>query len=128
MLARTVLLLVTAACSVYAYAAPPLSYAQAEAAWKQTRDKPEYQRYAEEFAQFNNHFHLDEKDGCYSLPSGQINLFLVITQTDGGEFALIEQALPSVSNPKATCFKRTYEGVRTKVPPFSPFVLQMRMG
>jgi len=109
-------------------AGPPSSYTEADAAWKRSRDKPQYQRYAAEFTQFNNHFHLDEKDGCFSLSPGPVNLFLVITHSDGGEFALIERVLSNVENPKASCFKRTYEGLRTKVPPFLPFVLQMGMG
>ena len=128
MLARTLILLAILLWSAAADAGPPTSYAEAEAAWKRTRDKPEYQSYAAEFTRFNNYFHLDEKDGCYALPSGTVSLFLVITNTDGAEFALIERALSSVNNPKSTCFKKTYEGLRTKAPPFLPFVLQLSMG
>ena len=129
MLARKIVLIVIGLWVVGALAAgPPSSYAEAEAAWKRSRDKRQYQAYAAEFAQFNNHHHLDEKDGCYALSPGPVKLFLVITHSDGGEFALVERVLSNVDNPKTNCFKRTYEGLRTKVPPFLPFVLQMGMG
>ena len=109
-------------------AGSPSSYAEAEVAWQRSRDKPQYQAYASKFAEFNNQHHLDEKDGCYALSPGPVKLFLVITHSQGGEFALIERVLSNVDNSKSSCFKRTYEGLRTKVPPFLPFVLQMGMG
>jgi len=111
-----------------ARAATSLSYAEAEVAWKQVRDRPQYQSYVAEFTQYNNSLHLDDKDGCYKLSPGPVNLFLVITHTGSSEFAVVERVLSSVDNPKARCFMRTYEGLRTKVPPFLPFVLQMGMG
>ncbi len=106
----------------------PHSYADAKAIWEQSKDTAAYQTYSTEFSQFNNHFHLDEKDGCYSLAPGPVNLMLVITHQDNGEFAVIEQVLSDVDNAKAHCFKMSYGGVRTKIPPFFPFVLQMTMG
>jgi len=106
----------------------PRSYAEAKTVWVKSRDKAEYQGYAAEFAQFNNHFHLDEKDGCYGLASGSVDLMLVITRPDNDEFAVIERVLSSVDNAKSRCFEKTYRGVRTKIPPYLPFVLQMGMG
>lgn len=81
-----------------------------------------------EFAQFNNHFHLDEKDGCYALGKEPVELMLVLTHREGDQFALIDQVLSDVDNAKASCFKKTYRGTRAKIPPFLPFVLQMKMG
>jgi hypothetical protein len=104
------------------------SYADAKAAWVRHRDAAEYQRYAGQFAQFNNHFHLDEKDGCYSLAAGPVNLMLVIAHPENSEFAVIERVLSDVDNAKARCFEKSYQGVQTKIPPFLPFVLQMSMG
>jgi hypothetical protein len=53
---------------------------------------------------------------------------LVISRPDSSEFAVIEQVLADVDNAKARCFEKSYRGVRTKPPPFLPFVLQMGMG
>jgi hypothetical protein len=106
----------------------PKSYAGAKAIWEQSKDTTAYQTYAAEFSQFNNHFHLDEKGGCYGLAPGPVDLMLVITHPDNGEFAVIEQVLSDVDNAKTRCFKRSYGGIRTKIPPFFPFVLQMTMG
>jgi len=39
---------------------PPVTFGAAQATWQQKRDTAEFQRYADEFTQFNNHFHLDE--------------------------------------------------------------------
>jgi hypothetical protein len=105
-----------------------LTYADARKIWEKNKDKKEYQIYAEEFAQFSNHFHLDEKDGCYNLAGGHVELILVISHRDDEEFAVIEQVLSNSNSPKAQCFKRTYNGLRTKVPSFVPFTFQMSMG
>ena len=105
----------------------PRSYVEAEAAWKLARDRADYQRYGSEFVQFNNHFHLDVKDGCYDLSYKPVSLMLVITHSDGGEYALIERALTDTDTAKARCFRKTYEGLQTKVPPYVPFIFQMQM-
>ena len=120
--------LLVVASGVALAADPVMSFASAKKLWEQTKDRKEYHTYAAEFAQFNNHFRLDEKDGCYALGKGPVELMLVITHRDGGEFALIDRVLSSVDNAKASCFKKSYGGIRTKVPPFLPFVLQMGMG
>jgi hypothetical protein len=103
------------------------SYASAKAIWERSRDTSEYQNYAVEFSQFNNHFHLDEKDRCYALPSGPVNLLLVISHPGNSEFAVIARVLSDVDNAKARCFEKTYRGINTKIPPFLPFVLQLGM-
>jgi hypothetical protein len=105
-----------------------LTYESAKAIWAGKMNTAEYQNYASAFTQFNNHFSLDTKDGCYSLTPGPVNLMLVITHPNRDEFAIVEQVLSDVDNAKSRCFKKTYSGIRTKVPPFEPFVLQMVMG
>jgi hypothetical protein len=105
----------------------PPSYADAATIWQRSRSTAEYQKYTTEFTQFNNHFHLDEKDGCYALNPGPVNLMLVISHQDNDEFAVIEQVLSDVDNAKSRCFKNTYRGIHTKIPPFFPFVLQLGM-
>ena len=95
--------------------------------WKESSNRAEYQTYAKAFAQFNNHFHLDTKDGCYALGSKPVQLMLVIVHHDGEQYATIEQTFSDVENDKADCFKKTYSGIPTKVPPFYPFVLQLEM-
>ena len=74
----------------------PRSYADAAAIWQRSRNTAEYQKYSNEFTQFNNHFHLDEKDGCYALAPGPVNLMLVISHQDNDEFAVIEQVLSEI--------------------------------
>jgi hypothetical protein len=106
----------------------PQRYADAHSLWEKTRDRAEYQQYLDEFVQYNNDLHLDEKDSCYRLAPGSVNLMLVILHRDGEEFAVVQSAFSDVDNAKARCFKKTYEGLRTKVPPFLPFALQMAMG
>ena len=102
-----------------------MTFTAANKLWEQTKDRKEYQTYAAEFAQFNNHFRLDEKGGCYTIGKERVELMLVITHRQGDEYALIDQALSNVDNAKASCFKKAYGGIRTKVPPFLPFVMQM---
>lgn len=106
----------------------PQSYAGAKALWQQRSNTAEYQTYAAEFSQFNNHFHLDERNGCYQLGTGPVNLMLVITHPDDNQFAVIEQVFADVDNAKAQCFEKSYRGIPTKIPPYLPFVLQMGMG
>lgn len=119
----------TAVLVATAFAADaPRGYADAKTMWEKSKDKPEYQTYASEFTQYNNHFRLDEKDGCYALSPGPVNLMLVITNPAKGEFAVVESVLSDVDNAKSQCFKKSYGGIRTKIPPYLPFVLQMSMG
>jgi hypothetical protein len=125
---RIAAVLLALAISAIAWAGTPQSYADAKAIWQQHMNGADYQTYSAEFAQFNNHFHLDEKDGCYALAPGPVNLMLVISHAGNDEFAVIEQVLSDVDNAKSRCFKNTYRGIHTKIPPFFPFVLQMGMG
>jgi hypothetical protein len=53
---------------------------------------------------------------------------LVITHPDNSELAVIEQMLSDVDNAKTRCFRKSYGGIRTKIPAFFPFVLQLTMG
>jgi len=104
-----------------------LTYKSAKAIWAGKMNTADYQSYVSEFTQFNNHFGLDTKNGCYALSPGPVNLMLVITHRDRAEFAVVEQVVSDVDNAKSQCFKKTYFGIRTKIPPFEPFVLQMSM-
>jgi len=108
-------------------AVTPSSYEDALVIWERSKDTAAYQAYAGNFSQFNNRLHLDERDGCYVLAPGPVNLMLVITHSGNDQFAVIDEVLSNVNNAKARCFERTYRGVRTKIPPFVPFVLQMGM-
>jgi hypothetical protein len=109
-------------------AAAPQSYTDAQADWKRHKDSAEYQTYVDAFVQFNNHFHIDERSGCYALGSEKVGLMLVITHSGGSEYAVVENVLADVDSPKARCFIESYRGLQTKVPPYVPFVLQMTMG
>lgn len=112
-----------------AYAADvPDSYAAAQRVWEKHKDTAEYQTYVSEFVQFNNHFHIDERSGCYALGQGSIGLMLVITHPAGSESGRVANVFSDASSPKARCFMKAYLRLRTKVPPFVPFVLQMTMG
>jgi len=116
------------ATAVVVVADEALTFADARKIWEGSRDRKEYQAYAQEFAQFNNHFRLDEKDGCYALAQGPVELMLVITHDGKSRYARIEQVLSNVDNAKSACFKKSYGGIQTKVPPYLPFVLQLGMG
>lgn len=106
----------------------PRQFAEAEAAWNATKNDTRYQSYAAEFAQFNNHFHLDEKDGCYALGSEHVTLMLVIVHPANTEFSVVQRVLSDVDGAKAQCFRKSYEGISVKPPPFMPFILRMSMG
>ena len=105
----------------------PTSYTEASVVWSSSKDMSEYHQYAQEFAQFNNRFRLDSRAGCYQVGSGPVNLMLVITHTAPSQFALIERVYSDSQSERARCFIESYQGLRTKIPPFVPFVLQMRM-
>jgi hypothetical protein len=128
MIRRITMALALLACTVVLADEAPRSYVDASAILQKSRGSAEYQSYAAEFSQFNNHFHLDTKDGCYALSPGPVNLMLVISHGDNEEFAVVERVLSDVDNAKAQCFQRAYRGLRTKIPPFLPFVLQLGMG
>jgi hypothetical protein len=81
-------------------------YSEARGIWDQNKGKAEYQAYAAEFSQFNNHFHLDEKDGCYRLAHGPVELMLILAHAKGDEYAVVKQVLSDVDNLKARCFKQ----------------------
>jgi hypothetical protein len=117
-----------AVCGMATAADAPRSYADAQVIWESSREKTEYQNYVAEFTQYNNSLRLDERDGCYSRAPGPVSLMLVISRAHADGFATIEGVFYDVDNAKSRCFERSYSGVRTKPPPFLPFVLQLRMG
>jgi hypothetical protein len=106
-----------------------MSFADAKKVWDASRDRKEYQDFSGEFVRFNNQLHLDTKDNCYALGKEPVELMLVIAHPNSSEqFAVVQDVLADVDSAKARCFKKSYNGVSTKVPPFVPFVLQMTMG
>jgi len=102
------------------FAAP--SFADVEELWQQSKSKPGYVEYRDEFVQYNNHFHLDTKDDCFAQNSGPVNMYLIVTTK-----AVVESVVTDIDNARARCFKRTYTGLRVKAPPFSPFIINLRM-
>ena len=104
-----------------------ISFSSAKKIWQASASRDDYQAYAAEFAQFNNYYHLDEKDHCYALGTEPVELMLVITHRGNERYAKIEKVLSNIASPKAECFRKSYEGLDTKIPPFLPFVFQMNM-
>lgn len=102
-------------------------FAEAKEYWESSKNKPEYQSYLAEFIQYNNHFKLDTKDGCYSLAKKPVEMMLIISHPKGNKYAIIERVLTNVKNAKAQCFINSYKGIQTKVPPYLPFAIQMSM-
>ena len=124
---RSCVLALLALISVGAVGAPN-SYTEARMLWESHKDSVEYQTYLSEFVQFNNHFHIDEKDGCYQLSGGKVSLMLVIAHEAGAQYSVVSKVFADVDTPKARCFKKSYGSIQTKTPPFLPFVVQMDMG
>ena len=121
--------LLLAAASSLAFAAdPPLSLGDAQKILNQTKDKKEYESYMDDFALFNNYHHLDSKDDCYAKGNGPVDLYLVIKAADDQQSGVIDQVLSNVDNPKAACLKKSYKDVPTKAPPYSPFIVPMKIG
>jgi len=105
-----------------------MTYQEAEKVWEETKDNKSYGEYTTEFANFNNYHHLDEKDGCYRLGREKIRHFLIITHTEGEKYGVIHSVVSNVDTEKSQCFKNTYKGLKVKIPPYLPFVLQMDFG
>lgn len=120
--------LLTLTASSWTTAAPvELSFLSAKKIWQASMNRSDYQAYAAEFAQFNNYYHLDEKNHCYALGTEPVELMLIITHRSNDKYAKIEKVLPNIDSPKAECFRKSYEGLDTKIPPFLPFVFQLNM-
>lgn len=109
------------------FAKSPQTYNEAKIIWENSKDKADYQTYLTEFAQFNNHFHLDERGGCYALDLGTVDLMLVISNPTSEPFAMVAAVFTNIDNRKAQCFKNLYRDLKTKIPPFFPFVLELHM-
>ena len=105
----------------------PWSYEAMKDAWLARRDSRDYQRYASEFVQYTNYYHVDQKGNCYALSHEPVELMLIITQPENDKFAQVEHVLSNVDNAKAQCFEKAYRGLRTRQPPYLPFVLQLQM-
>ena len=127
MMRRIVGVFASAICAFATAAEVPGTFADARAIWESSRENAQYQSYLSEFTQYSNSLRLDERNGCYSLVPGPVTLMLVVARADADGFATIERVFYDVDNAKSRCFERSYTGVRTKLPPFLPFVLQVRM-
>jgi len=97
-----------------------LSFEEAQKLVQQSRPMPGYEQYLSEFAQYSNHFKLDERGGCYLLAGGEVKLIIVLADK-----AVIESAVTDVNNEKAQCFKRMYVGIDVKKPPHTPFAIEL---
>ena len=115
-------------CGVSSFAQNvPDSYEQAKTIWEKTKDSSEFSAYMEDFLQYNNYYRLDEINNCYKLSKGPVDLILVITHKSVQKYAQIQYTFTDVNNTKAQCFKQTYTGLNIKVPPYSPFVIKLKM-
>lgn len=95
---------------------------KAKRLWEQSKSKPGYSEYQQEFVQYNNHLRLDTKDDCASRASGAVNMYLIITNK-----AVIESVVTDRVNAKALCLQDAYKDLPVKEPPFAPFVIKMKM-
>ncbi len=99
-----------------------LTFDQAKAIYEQNKGDPEFQKYWDEFATWDEKFNEDLRrrhDCLFAKGPKTIELLLVIPA--GG---LIERVLSKEDSPKVLCLRSMYAGLRVKPPPFSPTVLQ----
>ncbi len=99
-----------------------MTYEQALNVWETTKDREQYQSYAQAFAQWNNHFQLDTRNGCYAKGKEPLTILLVISDK-----AEIGPVMSSVGGEKAECFRLTYLGLKVGAPPFSPLVIRLNI-
>lgn len=88
--------------------------------WQQDIAKPGYDQYMQAFVQYNNSLHLDSEGNCYKVAKAPVTLYLVI------EDRYVTYVTPETDDEKSLCFRKSYLGLRTKAPPFSPFVIKMQ--
>lgn len=114
--------IVTISCFASSLSFAAQTFAEIERSWQQSKIQLGYVEYQNEFIQYNNYLHLDVKNGCYRLAPGKFIMYLVINA-----HGVVESVVTDTENIKTECFKQTYHNLSVKVPPFSPFVIQMRM-
>jgi hypothetical protein len=100
----------------------PSSYEEAIATFNRDKDRPEFQRYRDEFIEWSNHFELDTRNNCYSKGAEPVKLLLVITSR-----AVIEPVISSIGGSKAECFRLSYLARKVKPPPYEPLVIELNM-
>ena len=103
--------------------ADDMTYAEADALEAESQPKEGYSEYLGEFIQFNNSYKIDERSGCYRDDGESVTILIIITYE-----SLVRSVLTDKDSEKAKCWRDTYEGIRVKSPPFSPFVIKMTMG
>ena len=103
--------------------AAEMTYAEADALKAESQVKEGYSEYLGEFIQFNNSYKIDERSGCYRVDGGSVTILIIITNE-----SLVRAVLTNKDSEKAKCWRDTYEGIKVKSPPFSPFVIKMTMG
>lgn len=103
--------------------ADEMTYAEADALAAESQAKEGYSEYVGEFVQFNNSYRIDERGGCYRVDGGSVTILIIITND-----SLVRSVLTDEVSEKAKCWLDTYEGIKVKSPPFSPFVIKMTMG
>lgn len=99
-----------------------LTYEEATSIWEKNKDRAEFQKYLKDFTDWNNHFRLDTRKGCFDKGKESIVLLLVITDR-----AVIEPVITNIGGAKAECFRMSYLGLKTGSPPFSPLVIQFNI-
>jgi hypothetical protein len=102
-------------------------YEDAQARYHQARRLPGYDAFAAQFWKMNDQAKFDEKSGCYELGGGPVNLLLVLDKASAEGKPLkitIREAYTDVDTKKAKCFRKTYLGLATNIPPFLPILLQ----
>lgn len=121
---KTIVLSVLVAIGTYGYL-PALAespFDEAKLLWEQSKNKPGYSEYQQEFVQYNNHLRLDTKNDCASRATGVVNMYLIIS-----EKAVVESVVADRVNAKALCYQEIYKDLPVKEPPFAPFVIKMNM-
>jgi hypothetical protein len=102
-----------------------LTFSAAKIQWQEHVNLKSFQQYMVEFVYFNNHYHLDSKDGCYAKKDGRIIQFLVVNHHKDAQYAVIESVVSNVDNDKSRCFTKAYKNAKVRTPPYSPFIIRM---
>jgi hypothetical protein len=78
--------------------------------------------YRTAWAEFNNAYGLDERDGCYRKANGPL---VQIFQIDAS--GKIIGYFADRQNGRSRCWRQTYLGVTFPKPPFAPFLHRLKM-
>ena len=100
--------------------AADFSYGDAERIWHESKARPDYKRYQEEFVQYSNYLHLDTRNSCYQISRARVHLSLIVSSK-----GIVEAVVSDVGDGKAACFRGIYLGLRVKEPPFAPLIISL---